>query len=58
MSLLKVWEIVGNPDANVKHQKVSVTSPNCARVDWQDHGAIVDIETFGGTKVCEIWRGG
>jgi transcription elongation GreA/GreB family factor len=33
----KVWQIVGEPEADVKQGKISVTSP-IARVDRQDQG--------------------
>jgi transcription elongation factor GreA len=50
----KVWQIVGEPEADVKSGKVSVTSPVARASIGKTKGAIVEVEAPGGSKAYKI----
>jgi transcription elongation GreA/GreB family factor len=50
----KVWQIVGEPEADVKKGKISVTSPIARALIGKRNGATVEVEAPGGTKVYKI----
>jgi transcription elongation factor GreA len=57
----KVWQIVGEPEADVKNGKISVTSPTARALIGKSEGATVEVEAPGGSKVYKIrqvrWAG-
>src|SRR5215475_2169352 len=56
----KVWQIVGEPEADVKKGKISVTSPLARALIGKPKGATVEVEAPGGAKAYKIaqvqWR--
>ena len=56
----KVWQIVGEPEANAKQGKISITSPLARALIGKGKGASVEVNTPGGAKAYEIkkveWR--
>jgi transcription elongation factor GreA len=56
----KVWQIVGEPEADVKKGKISVTSPIARALIGKKKGAAVEVEAPGGDKIFKIaqvqWR--
>src|SRR5437016_8680460 len=46
----KVWQIVGEPEADVKSGKISVTSPTARALIGKTKGATVEVEAPGGAK--------
>src|SRR5882672_9397092 len=52
----KVWQIVGEPEADVKKGKISVTSPIARALIGKTKGASVEVEAPGGAKVYKILR--
>jgi len=46
----KVWQIVGEPEADVKKGKISVTSPIARALIGKANGATVEVEAPGGAK--------
>jgi transcription elongation factor GreA len=54
----KVWQIVGEPEADVKKGKISVSSPIARALIGKRKGATVEVETPGGAKVYKIRRVG
>ena len=56
----KVWQIVGEPEANAKAGKISITSPLARALIGKGKGASVEVVTPGGAKAYEIkkveWR--
>jgi transcription elongation factor GreA len=56
----KVWQIVGEPEADAKKGKISVTSPLARALIGKSKGASVEVVTPGGAKAYEIkkieWR--
>ena len=50
----KVWQIVGEPEADVKKGKISVTSPIARALIGKRRGAAVEIEAPGGNKIFKI----
>jgi transcription elongation factor GreA len=50
----KVWQIVGEPEADVKKGKISVSSPIARALIGKTKGATVEVETPGGAKVYKI----
>jgi len=54
----KVWQIVGEPEADVKKGKISVTSPIARALIGKTKGASVEVEAPGGAKVYKILRVG
>jgi transcription elongation factor GreA len=56
----KVWQIVGEPEANAKAGKISITSPLARALIGKGKGASVEVNTPGGAKAYEVkkveWR--
>jgi transcription elongation factor GreA len=56
----KVWQIVGEPEADAKKGKISITSPVARALIGKTKGANVEVVTPGGAKAYEIkkveWR--
>ena len=56
----KVWQIVGEPEANAKAGKISITSPLARALIGKAKGASVEVNTPGGAKAYEVkkveWR--
>jgi transcription elongation factor GreA len=50
----KVWQIVGEPEADVKNGKISVTSPTARALIGMAKGATVEVEAPGGVKAYKI----
>ena len=55
-----VWQIVGEPEANAKEGKISVTSPLARALIGKAKGATVEVNAPGGAKGYEVkkveWR--
>ena len=55
-----VWQIVGEPEADAKHGKISITSPLARALVGKKKGANVEVVTPGGAKAYEVvkveWR--
>ncbi len=56
----KVWQIVGEPEANAKDGKISITSPLARALIGKAKGASVEVNTPGGAKAYVVkkvdWR--
>ncbi len=56
----KVWQIVGEPEADAKKGKISITSPLARALIGKTKGSSVEVVTPGGAKAYEIkkveWR--
>jgi transcription elongation factor GreA len=56
----KVWQIVGEPEADAKKGKISITSPLARALIGKAKGSNVEVVTPGGAKAYEIkkveWR--
>jgi transcription elongation factor GreA len=52
----KVWQIVGEPEADVKKGKISVSSPIARALIGKTKGATVEVEAPGGARVYKIRR--
>ena len=56
----KVWQLVGEPEADAKAGKISITSPLARALIGKAKGANVEVVTPGGAKGYEIkkveWR--
>lgn len=56
----KVWQIVGEPEADAKKGRISVTSPLAKALIGKAKGAVVEVNAPGGAKGYEIkkveWR--
>src|SRR5215831_18449063 len=56
----KVWQIVGEPEADAKKGKISISSPLARSLIGKTKGASVEVAAPGGAKVYEIrkveWR--
>src|SRR5438876_339190 len=56
----KVWQIVGEPEADAKKGRISVTSPLAKALIGKTKGNSVEVNTPGGAKAYEIkkieWR--
>ena len=50
----KVWQIVGEPEADAKKGKISITSPLARALIGKTKGANVEVVTPGGAKAYEI----
>jgi transcription elongation factor GreA len=50
----KVWQIVGEPEADVKQGKISVTSPIARALIGKARGTTVEVETPGSAKAYKI----
>ena len=56
----RVWQIVGEPEADAKKGRISITSPLARALIGKAKGASVEVVTPGGAKAYEIkkieWR--
>src|SRR5690348_12344300 len=56
----QVWQIVGEPEANAKEGRISITSPLARALIGKAKGASVEVVTPGGAKEYEVkkieWR--
>ena len=56
----QVWQIVGEPEANAREGKISITSPLARALIGKAKGASVEVVTPGGAKEYEVkkieWR--
>jgi transcription elongation factor GreA len=56
----KVWQIVGEPEANAKAGRISITSPLARALIGKAKGATIEVNAPGGAKGYEIkkveWR--
>jgi transcription elongation factor GreA len=56
----KVWQIVGEPEADAKKGKISVASPLARALIGKTKGTSVEVVTPGGAKAYEVkkveWR--
>ena len=52
----KVWQIVGEPEADAKHGKISITSPLARALVGKKKGAQVEVVTPGGAKAYEVMK--
>ncbi|MPZ57473.1 MAG: transcription elongation factor GreA [Rhizobiales bacterium] len=56
----RVWQIVGEPEADAKKGKISVASPLARALVGKTKGASVEVVTPGGAKAYEVkkveWR--
>jgi transcription elongation factor GreA len=56
----RVWQIVGEPEADAKKGKISVASPLARALIGKAKGASVEVVTPGGAKAFEVkkveWR--
>jgi transcription elongation factor GreA len=55
-----VWQIVGEPEADAKSGRISITSPLARALIGKTKGAQVEVNTPGGAKGYEVkkveWR--
>src|SRR5260370_603820 len=51
-----VWQIVGEPEADAKKGKISITSPVARALVGQKKGAQVEVVTPGGAKAYEVMK--
>jgi transcription elongation factor GreA len=56
----RVWQLVGEPEADAKKGKISITSPLARALIGKAKGASVEVVTPGGAKAYEVkkveWR--
>jgi transcription elongation factor GreA len=56
----KVWQIVGEPEADAKKGRISITSPLAKALIGKAKGTTVEVNAPGGAKAYEIkkveWR--
>ena len=56
----QVWQIVGEPEADAKKGRISITSPLARALIGKKKGASVEVVTPGGAKAYEVakveWR--
>jgi len=50
----RIWQIVGEPEADASKEKISVTSPIARALIGKSKGATVIVETPGGAKAYRI----
>ena len=50
----KVWQIVGEPEADANKGKISVTSPIARASIGKNKGNIVEVETPSGAKTYKV----
>ena len=50
----KVYQIVGDDEANIKQGKLSVNSPSARGLIGREEGDVVQIDTPGGTREYEV----
>ncbi len=48
------YQIVGDDEADLKHNKISVNSPIARALIGKEEGDVVDVQTPGGTRSLEI----
>src|SRR6266436_8269280 len=56
----KVWQLVGEPEADAKKGRISITSPLARALIGKSKGASVEVVTPGGARAYEVkkieWR--
>ena len=56
----RVWQLVGEPEADARHGKISITSPLARALVGKKKGASVEVVAPGGAKAYEVvkveWR--
>jgi transcription elongation factor GreA len=56
----RVWQLVGEPEADAKHGRISITSPLARALVGKKKGASVEVVAPGGAKAYEVikveWR--
>src|SRR5437868_8141332 len=52
----KVWQIVGEPEADAKKGRISITSPLARALIGKKKGASVEVVAPGGAKAYEITK--
>src|SRR5881398_221838 len=52
----QVWQIVGEPEADAKQGRISVTSPLARALIGKKKGATVEVNAPGGAKAYEITK--
>ena len=52
----KVWQIVGEPEADALEGSISMMSPIARALIGKSKGETVEVETPGGAKVYQIWK--
>src|ERR1700739_1671737 len=52
-----VWQIVGEPEADAKKGKISITSPLARALIGKTKGTSVEVNTPGGAKAYEVKKG-
>ena len=52
----KIWQIVGEPEADAKKGKISITSPLARALVGKKKGASVEVVTPGGAKAYEVMK--
>jgi transcription elongation factor GreA len=52
----KVWQIVGEPEADAKKGRISITSPLARALIGKAKGANVEVVTPGGAKAYEVMK--
>ena len=50
----KVWQIVGEPEADANKGKISVTSPIARALIGKNKGDTVEVETPSGAKTYKV----
>jgi transcription elongation factor GreA len=50
----KVWQLVGEPEADASKGRISVTSPVARALIGKTKGTVVEVEAPGGAKVYKI----
>jgi transcription elongation factor GreA len=50
----KIWQIVGEPEADVNKGKISVISPVARALIGKNNGDIVEVEAPGGAKTYKV----
>src|SRR6201996_2367064 len=51
-----VWQLVGEPEADAKKGKISITSPLARALVGKKKGASVEVVTPGGAKAYEVMK--
>jgi transcription elongation factor GreA len=56
----QVWQIVGEPEADAKKKRISITSPLARALIGKTKGESVEVVTPGGARAFEVkkveWR--
>src|ERR671923_1329500 len=52
----KVWQIVGEPEADAKKKRISITSPLARALVGKKKGDSVEVVTPGGAKAYEVMK--